>query len=49
MTREILENGPPLSLTVANARRAKEVIKTRETLDKVKAFNPDLSKALLDL
>ncbi|MBT8421319.1 MAG: hypothetical protein KJO08_10745 [Gammaproteobacteria bacterium] len=49
VTREILENGPPLSLTVASAHRAREVIKTQKTLDKVKGFNPGLSTALGNL
>jgi hypothetical protein len=49
VTREALENGPPLSLTVASAQRIQEVVKSPETRDRIAPFNPDISKALGNL
>ena len=49
VTRERINKGPTLAMTVATPQRARQVIKSQETLAKVAAYNDDLPTQLDDL
>ncbi len=49
ITRESINEGPPIAITVAPPARIKQVVKTKETLSKVARYNSDISSEIDDL
>lgn len=49
VTRDAINQGPTLAMATASPARAKTIIKSQETLDKVVAYNDDLPSQLDDL
>ncbi len=49
VTSDTIKNGPTLAMTTASPARAKAVIKSQATLDRVSAYNSDLPNQLDDL